>query len=344
MPVGSFLREQSIGETRWVALNTDGVPVALYLERETDAGRRARIGERLEARARRLDAGTGGTFVDLGAKGEAFLRLGAKDVLTEGAAVSVDVVAEARRGKLARVSLVRGEAGAVGAARWREMLVGGAEAAIEDRAPGDAEVAAAFEDVMSARATLAGGGVMQIARTEALVAADIDTSGRTARGGRAALALGVNTAAARELARQAHLRGLGGLMVLDCVAPVDAGAGGQVRAAFLEAWKAISRRQVKALAPSAFGLMEVSADWQTAPLEDRMAEAAETAALAGLRQLEAAARQDRMKRLTLALPRAAHAWLMQSGLGAEGRLAEKYGARLTITGADRDDPEVSETR
>ncbi|MFN7181048.1 ribonuclease E/G [Hyphomonas sp.] len=343
MPVGGFLREQSIGETRWVALGTDGLPVALYLERETDAARRARLGERLEARVRKLDTATGGAFVDLGAQGEAFLRISTNEALTEGAAVSVDVVAEARRGKLARVALARGDAGALGAARWRETLVGGAEAAIEDRAAGDAEVAAAFEDALNARATLPGGGVMQIARTEALVAADIDTSGRAARGGRSALALGVNLAAARELARQAHLRGLGGLMVLDCVAPLDTAAGGQVRAAFLEAWRAISTRQVKALAPSAFGLMEASADWQTAPLEDRLAEAAETAALAGLRQLEAAARQARMTRLTLALPRAAAAWLAASGLGAEARLAEKYGGRLTITGADRDDPDVTET-
>lgn len=339
MPVGSFLREPSIGETRWVALDTDGVPVALYLERETDAARRARLGERLEARVRRLDAGIGGAFVDLGAKGEAFLRIGAKDAVTEGAAVTVVVAAEARRGKLARVNLARGGAGG----GWREMLAGGASAPVDDRAPGDAEVAAAFDEAQSARVTLAGGGVLQLARTEALIAADIDTSGRAARGGRAALALAVNKAAARELARQAHLRGLGGLMGLDCVAPVDAKAGGEVRAAFLEAWRAISSRQVKALAPSAFGLMEVSADWQTAPLQDRMAEAAETAALAGLRQLEAAARQDRMKRLTLALPRSAHAWLMQSGLAAETRLVERYGARLTLVAASGDDPEVTET-
>lgn len=343
MPVGSFLREQSIGETRWVALDTDGFPVALHLERETDAARRARLGERLEARVRKLDAATGGGFVDLGAKGEAFLRTGAKEALTEGAGVTVEVVAEARRGKLPRAALARGPAGSTGAARWRETLMGGAGANVEDRAAGDAEVAAAFEDALSARVTLPGGGLMQMARTEALVAADIDTSGRAARGGRAALALGVNLAAARELARQAHLRGLGGLMVLDCVAPVDAGVGGEVRAAFLEAWRAISSRQVKALAPSAFGLMEVSADWQGAPLEDRLAEAAETAALAGLRRLEAAARQARMTRLTLALPRAAAAWLAASGLGAEARLAETYGARLTITGADRDDPDVTET-
>lgn len=339
MPVARLLREQSIGETRWVALDAGGLPVAIRLERETDNGRRAQLGERLEARLRKLDAGLGGAFVDLGPRGEAFLRIGAKDAVTEGAQVAVEVAAEARRGKLARVSLARGGAGG----GWREMLAGGASAPVDDRAPGDAEVAAAFDEAQSARVTLAGGGVLQLARTEALIAADIDTSGRAARGGRAALALAVNTEAARTLARQAHLRGLGGLMVLDCVAPMDAAAGGQVRAAFLEAWRSISSRQVKALAPSAFGLMEVSADWQTTPLEDRLAEKAETAALAGLRQLEAAARQARMTRLTLALPRAAHAWLMQSGLAAETRLAERYGARLTLVAASGDDPEVTET-
>jgi hypothetical protein len=56
----------------------------------------------------------------------------------------------------------------------------------------------------------------------------------------------------------------------------------------------------------------------------------QTAALDGLRQLEAAARAQRMGRLILALPPAALAWLAQSGLDAQAQLAQTYGARLEI--------------
>jgi Ribonuclease G/E len=339
MAIARLLREQSIGETRWVALDTDGYPAALRLDRDTDAVRRACLGEQLEVRVRKLDPGAGGVFVDLGRKGEAFLRLGQKQALTEGASLTVEVVAEARQGKLPRVRQAQG----VSRGGWRKQLTGGATAPVEDRLPGDAEVQAAFDEALKPRVTLAGGGTLQITRTEALVAADIDTSGRAARGGRAALSRAVNLAAAEALARQAHLRGLGGLMVLDCLAPLDSATGRQLRTAFLNAWRAISARQVKALTPSVFGLMEVSADWQVTPLADRFAETAESIALAGLRKLESAARQDRMQRLTLKLPRAALDWLANSGLDVQTRLADKYGARLTICAGGGDDPQVSET-
>jgi ribonuclease E len=331
MPIAKLLREQTIGETRWVALDERGEAAALYLERAHEDARRAVISERLGAHIRKLDSGAGGAFVSLGAKGEGFLRLKPGETFAEGAAVAVEVAAEARRGKLARVRMADGaEAPASGVAGWRASLNGGADAAVEDRAAGDAEIGAAFEEALLASAVLRGGGRLQAERTEALVAADIDTAGRTARGGKAAAALAINLEAAVALARQMLLRGWGGLAVLDCVAPVDKDAGGRIRAAFLEAFREISGRQVKALAPSPFGLMEISADWQVTPLAERMQDGPQTIALDGLRQLEAAARAHRMGRLSLALPPPAQTWLAQSGLGAEARLAQIYGARLEI--------------
>jgi len=341
MPVARLLREQTVGETRWAALGERGEAVALYLERASDIQRPV-IGERLQARVRRIDTVLGGAFVDLGAKGEAFLRLKTGDTLTEGAALAVDVAAEARRNKLARVRVADAQAAPVqGATRWRAGLNGGAAAVTEDRPAGCAEIQSAFDDALAASVTLPGGGRLQAERTEALIAADIDTGGRSARGGRAANALAVNLDAASELARQIHLRGWGGLAVLDCVAPVDKNAGGHIRARFLDAFRAISDRQVKALAPSAFGLMEISADWQLTPLSERLMEnPAETLALDGLRRLEAAARAERMKRIGLVLPEAAFAWLDASGLGPIGKLSETYGARLTIEAGRLETPDV----
>lgn len=345
MPVARLLREATVGETRWVALDNLDRPVALYLERASDRGR-AVIGDRITARVRKGDAAMGGVFVDLGAKGEAFLRLKSGETLTEGASVAVEVAAEARRGKLARVRMADTPSTDLhGPARWAAQLTGGGLAPIEDRHPGDIDIQSAFDDAQAEGVTLEGGGRLHLQRTEALVALDIDTAGRSSRGGRAANALAVNLAAAAELARQIHLRGWGGLAVLDCVAPIDKTAGGQVRAAFLEAFRGISGRQVKALDPSAFGLMEISADWAQAPLGDRLLEAGgkptpETLALDGLRRLESRAREVRMGQLELRLPAAAYGWLAASGLDAPGQLAEKYGARLAVLPGDAYTAEV----
>lgn len=345
MPVSRLLREVTVGETRWVALDSRDKPVALYLERASDAARGV-IGERLTARVRKGDAAMGGVFVDLGTKGEAFLRLKSGETLNEGASVAVEVAAEARRGKLTRVRMADTPPTEVhGPARWAAQLAGGTSVAIEHKHAGDSEIQAAFDDALAAGVTLDGGGRLHAQRTEALVAVDIDTAGRASRGGRAANALAVNLAAAAELARQIHLRGWGGLAVLDCVAPIDKAAGGKVRAAFLEAFRGISNRQVKALDPSAFGLMEISADWALTPLEERLLDAGgrpspETAALDGLRKLEARARESRMGRLELRLPAAAYGWLSASGLDAAGQLAGKYGARLGILPGDADVAEV----
>lgn len=346
MPIAKLLREQTIGETRWVALDGRGEAAALYLERPHEDARRAVIGEQLSAQVRKLDPGAGGAFVSLGLKSEGFLRLKPGETFAEGAAVAVEVAAEARRNKLARVRIaVETAPPASGVARWRASLNGAATAMVEDRAAGDPEVGAAFGDALSPAVTLRAGGRLQAERTEALIAADIDTAGRSARGGKAAAALAINQEAAGALARQILLRGWGGLAVLDCVAPVDKDAGERIRAAFLEAFREISGRQVKALAPSPFGLMEISADWQVTPLSERLLDgtgrgSAATLALDGLRQLEAAARAQRMGRLSLALPAAARDWLEKSGLDAGARLAQTYGARLEIVAGQTDLPEV----
>lgn len=346
MPVTRLLREQTIGEIRWVALDERDDPVALYLERPHDAARRAVIGARLEARVTRVEASMGGAFVDLGARGDGFLRLKPDETLAEGARIPVVVVAEARRNKAPRLRKApEGPDGVSGAALWLATLKGGATAAREDRAAGDAEIQAAFEGALAPGAVLKGGGRLQMERTEALVAADIDTAGRKDRGSRAAGAIAINSAAAEALAREIHVRGWGGLAVLDCVAPVDKAAGAQVRSAFLDTFRGISNRAVKALPPSAFGLMEISSDWQLTPLSERLngegsAATPETLALEGLRRLEAQARAARMGRLRLTLPPPAHDWLAKSGLDAPGQLAQTYGGRLSIVSGPIGQPDV----
>lgn len=352
MTIGRILREPTVGETRWAALDRQGHAAALYLERPGD---RLALGSRIDARVGRTEPGAGGTFLHIPGHSGAFLRTPSGQSRTgrdtslpsEGTAVTAEVISEARSGKLPRVKLVSASAppGPAGADAWRASLAGGETAPVEDVPAGDPLIDAAFADALAPDVILPGGGQLRIDRTRALTAADIDSAGRTAKGSAAARALSLNRAAAEALARQMLLRGLGGLVVLDCVAPLTKETGAKVREAFLESWQALTRRSAKVLAPSPLGLMEISADWWITPLAERMLDAAgqptpETLAVQGLRRLERAAAQDRMGRMMLALPQAAHAWLMDSGLDAEGQLAAKYGARLKIGVHARPVPDV----
>lgn len=353
MTVARFLREVTLGETRWAALDAQDSPIALYLERPTHP---VVLGARLEARIGKTEPGAGGTFLDIAGQTGAFLRTNTGQsgthtdtaVPSEGSLVTVDVVAEARAGKLARVKLAPPgtHPAPSGANAWRAALRAEPTTPIEDLPPGDSLMAAAFEDALSPDVTLPGGGRLHIARTRALTAADIDSAGRPLKGSAAARALSLNREAAEALARQILIRGLGGLFVLDCVSPLTKETSGKLRDAFLAAWNAMTARPARVLAPSALGLMELSTEWRITPLSERLHDEAgaptpETLALAGLRLLEAEARQNRMGRLKLSLPEAAFTWLGASGIDAETQLAAKYGARLTIGVHSRAAPEVS---
>lgn len=342
MAIARILREQTVGETRWLALDSGDRPAALYLERASNT---AALGARLEGRIGKTEPGAGGTFISLSGSDGAFLRADHRQNVafrftsppSEGTRVTIEIVSEARSGKLPRVRLVTPDADpeVASAQAWRAHLKGGSAAPVEDVPPGDAEVSAAFEDALRPEVTLPGGGQLYIERTRALTAADIDSAGRAMKGSAGARALSLNRVAASELARQILLRGLGGLVVLDCVSPIAGDGAAKIRAAFTETWDGLTSRRAKALPPSALGLMEVSADWWITPLAERMLDAAgvptpETVALEGLRQLEKAAQQARMARLTLALPQMAHDWLAASGLDAPALLSAKYGARLSI--------------
>lgn len=335
MAVTRILREETIGETRWAALDADGQPISLYLERETNT---VRLGAQFDARIGAIDSGAGGLFAELDGAGAAFIRRTQQTPgLPEGARVRVEILAEARAGKLPRAQIVAAGRmpGPSGALAWRAGLEGGAEAAVEAAAAGDARLEAAFDDALMPNVTLSGGGRLRIERTRALTAADIDTAGRAQRGSAAARALTINREAARTLARQILLRGLGGLFVLDCIAPMTREAGPSIRDAFQAAWAEHALRPAKALAPSAFGLMEASTNWWIMPLSEHIHDdngtlRPEAIALSGLRELEREAQQTRLGPLTLALPAAAHRWLGDHHPDAGARLAAKYGGRLSI--------------
>ncbi|MEQ8300202.1 MAG: ribonuclease E/G [Hyphomonas sp.] len=349
MSVTRILREKAIGETRWVAYDASDRPIALRLDRWSDQTSRAQVGTIAEGRIRAIHERQGGAFVELSHGTEAFVRLNDGHGLTEGQSIEVQTVAEARRGKLARV--VRVESREKSQPRldpvdvWQKSLPLGTEVKPENVPAGDPEIQAAFDDALSESVTLPGGGTLQIQPTAALVAVDLDTSGRNDGGRAAARALRINLEACRELARQMNLRNLGGAVVLDCVSPINREAGIKIRDGFLSAFADLSQRQVKALAPSPFGLMEASVAWGETPIADRMLGADglptdETVCLEGLRHLQREARAQPMARFQLNMPARAHSWMTGSGLDLQASLDESFGARLTISPHTKSKPEV----
>jgi len=350
MSVVRILRETATGETRWVALDSTGRPVALHLERSSDLETRAHLGDVCHARLRAIQPRQGGGFMELPSGENAFIRLDEGHGLTEGQSLRVEVVSEARRDKLTRVQKAGETASPEHSrdARWRSRLPGAASVPVEDVAVGDAEISAAWDEALSESVTLPGGGTLHIQPTKALVAVDLDTAGRNDAGRAAARALRINTEGAQELARQVSLRNLGGAMVLDCVSPINRESGLKTRDAFVAAFKALSHRNARALAPSAFGLMEASVAWGAAPLADRLLQpdgqpTDETVCLEGLRQIQREARVQPMARLTLALPRRAYDWMAASGLDLTRQLDESYGARLNVLPHDHSKPDIFQT-
>ncbi len=348
MALCRLLREQTVAETRYAAIGADGRAISVFLTREGGPPRLT-LGSVHDAQLRSLALAQGGAFIDVAGFPEAFLRLKPGHGLTEGARIRIRTVAEAYGDKLARVEMAGvGETSREAFEFWRDGLPGFEAAQIEERRPGDAEMASLFDDLLSPRITLPRGGRLTIERTRALTAVDIDSAGRIERGSPGARARAINVAAADELARQLELRQIGGLVVLDCVAPLTREAASAVRDAMLAAHAKVSRRQLKALLASPLGLMELSVGWARTPLSEHILDAAgnitpEATAIDGLRALEREAISHPMARLTLGLPAEALGWIERGPIDFRARLAARFGARFSFAPGAKAKPEVYPT-
>ena len=339
MAAARILQEVCVAETREVALDEHDRPIALRLKRLTE-DRPLQLGRLVTGRLRSVALEQGGGFVQLDNRaGEAFLRLQEGHGLTEGQALELRVVTEPRDGsKLARVAL---------AARTPDINLPSpwGTARPERVTPGDPTVARAFDAVISNTVTLPGGGHLTIEKTRALIAVDVDTFGRSESGRPASRALKVNLDAAAELARQIRLRNLGGLIVMDCVGPVNRDAGKQIRDKFDAVFNEICSQHYRVLPPSEFGLMEASIVWAETPMAERLLsyngeKASRTVCFDGFRLLERAALARPMDRLCLDLPGHAHAWLLGDGKVLKQAIAEKYGNRFTYESTNPKAPTV----
>jgi len=264
----TLFKHTAPGEIRAVAVGLDERPFKLFSQRWFGNGERARFGQISNARLRAFADQLQGAFLELPSGEEAFLRLKSRDGLTEGALLRVIVRSEARFEKLARVARIEGSTDDRDAFdEWCEQTF---EIPVQNVREDVEAVSSAFDDALAPSITLPNGGRLHVERTRALVAFDIDTAGRKSKGSAGARALATNREAAREMARQVSLRGLGGNMVLDCLGPLNATSRQDTLSAAQTAFKDLGMNGVKILKPSPLGLLEASVPWTVSPLEDQI--------------------------------------------------------------------------
>lgn len=345
MSVHTVLVHEAVGETRAAAIDDRGQVVGLFFDRWAEQATRLRWGQTVSGTVARCSPENGGIFITLEGGHEGFLSTRDRTGWVEGATSLYRVVAEARRGKLTKVAIADEPVSLSPFQLWQSSLPGAISKT--DRSIEAAQtIDAAFEDALNPIAVLSGGGRLQITPTPALIAVDVDTVGRKDKGRASTRARAVNMDAAGELARQVAIRSLGGAIVLDCIAPLARRDGSEVKARFLETFRAISTRRAECLAPSPFGLMEAVLEHRVQPLHETCQNARGedlpiAKLLAGLRQLEREAIANRSASLTLALPSGALAAYKTHETLYRDALVARFGARLKVSESPKDVIEVS---
>lgn len=328
-PFAGVLTHDAPGEFRATIVDAKNQAVGLFIQRWSGVGDRARFGDVARARIRMFADHTAGAFLELTSGEEAFLNLKSRTGLTEGAIVSVEIRSEARHGKLARVSLTeRGADGRTPFDRWRETFPGVRKfTPVED----EDTVSAAFNDAAFKSVVLPGGGQMHVDRTRALTAFDIDTAGRISSGSAGARALSINREAAIEMARQASLRGIGGNLVLDCLAPLNAASKDVIREKAKDAFSRLGLAGAKVLKPSPLGLLEVAIPWRFMPIEDQLnANAGETALLTLLSALQREAKATPTALYNLSLGGAVRQAYLARKTEVGHAMEHHFGARVIV--------------
>ncbi len=332
-----LLLHQGICHTRAVALDADGHAARSYLTTEFDTA--LKLGEIVEAIIAKCAPHDGGCFLSVAGKREGFLSHRAAGKLQEGQHILCRVAAEARADKLARLVIAseadRSQFVADPLERWRTSLPTHLQGDFQTGPESTRRIDEVFDDALSPVCGLRNGGQLQITPTPALVAIDIDTIGRRHRGRASARARAVNIEAAAEAGQQIALRELGGNIVIDCIGPLAKPDGAAVKAAFVESFRAASRRKISCLPPSPLGMMEAIVEHGRRPLGERFFDRSGTETALGellgaLRRVEVEATARAADQLILQVPGRGFGLYLSHRKMIDEALQARFGGRIVI--------------
>lgn len=330
MSVRRLFLDHGLGESRGVVTFHDR-PERLLVLRD-DAPERLRLGARLRARVRTVEAALGSAFLDLGEGAEALLAFKPDARPTQGQALEVEIRTEPRSGKLATVRVIGPAQGAPGLLAPPPELAEQLAAFARDVEIETGPTARLVADEAEAEALdtihpLPGGGTIAIEPTRALTAVDVDLGERKGQDAKR-VTRQANLTALSETARLLRLKSLGGLVVMDL-----AGRGHDGTALMTAARAAFAADNPGvAIGPvSRFGTIELTVPRRSRPLGEILRDAEGrlsdlTLALRLIRRIESEAAAQPGRRLVAAsAPSVAAA---AEPLAA--RLAGRIGARFTL--------------
>lgn len=336
------------GESRAVAFDSAGRALRAFVQRWGGEGEAARAGDIVSGRLREtmtstvrtFDHNDGGGFFELESGESCFVRGPLPSGLTQGAELRLQIASAARTGKLARAKIAPKDAPEPLPAfeRWLASIPSLADEA--ERVKGAEavdDIDAVFDQILSPLKPLKGGGNIAIERTRALTSIDIDTAGRVLRGAPAERAREVNQEAVAEAARQMALREIGGLVVIDCIAPLQRDSGQRFTKVVQKTFRQASNRRITALPPSAFGLLEVKLDWRDRPIaevfiDETGAPTSESELLALFREVRRETDADRSGFYSLALSPAARSAYIARKQQCDALLQSSFSGRVTVSG------------
>ena len=179
-----------------------------------------------------------------------------------------------------------------------------------------------IEDAIETEIALPGGGDIAIEPTRALVAIDVDKGG-------AQNSFDVSKKAAKTIAQQLRLRGLGGLIAIDFPNLRQPKQREQLLATVQSAFEA-DPNPSKVLPLSRFGVMEMTRAIRTRPLDDLFKDKKISLAMLALRRLEREAIASPGAQLTLTVPHHVHPWLDEDSIGWKKAMSDRIGARFKL--------------
>ncbi len=320
--------EEAIGETRASVINKKQ-NIEFYIRRWSHKNM-PHVGDEFSARVLRVDSALMAAFVDLGPNSgpAGMLRFtmspNAPRIL-EGQMLRVKVLRESEPDKGPLLSYL-GESTAKSAQKevavsLKDMIKGRYPKISFEEGEVNGISWAAEEEV-----ALKDHGYIYIEHTRAGTMIDVDTSGGQKTK--------VSIAAAKEIARQIRLRGIGGLILIDF-------PNFRKKKDRADVWQTLvdgfnSDPNVVKVGPfSRFDTVEFTRSRTGLSIANVLCDkngypTPETMALKGLRRLMKEARVDGGTRLVLELPRAALEWLEHDYIDWKSPLTDKIGARFTI--------------